>query len=58
MAKNSTTVQVFEQDIARKVIQEAYNDYLELQDVKRKELKDPNAILRPWDSSYFGRIRL
>ena len=58
MAKNASTVQEFEEDLARKTIQSAHKDYLELQDVKRDYTKQPNATLEPWDKQFFGKIQL
>ena len=58
MAKNSSTVQKFLEDLARKTIPRAYLDFLEVQDIKRKTSGDPHAQLNPWDIAFYGGIQL
>jgi len=56
MAKKVSTVQTFEEKLARKLMKKAKSENDRLLEFKKSETKDPNAVLQPWDTSYYARI--
>ena len=56
MAKDPVNVQNFEEELTLKLLKKGKEEYDLLQDLKRKETGDSNAILESWDRSYYNNL--
>jgi thimet oligopeptidase len=56
MAKNAATVKKFYDDLIPIVKKKADADFEEFNAIKRKDTKDPKAVLNPWDYAYYKRM--
>lgn len=56
MAKSAANVAKFYEDLRPVVRKKAQADFDEFQALKRKDTKNPKAVLYPWDQSYYKNL--
>lgn len=56
MAKNPLNVQNFEQSLISKLMKAGQEEFERLQQLKRDETQNPEAILQPWDGSFYTNV--
>ena len=56
MAKDPVNVQNFEQQLAEKLLKKGREEFEILQELKRKETGDQNAVLQSWDRGFYNNL--
>ena len=54
MAKDPYTVQKFEEDLTQLISKKGAEERQKLIQFKKDFVKDPKAVLKPWDHSFYG----
>lgn len=57
MAGSAKNVQKFEEDLTKNLLKKGRKEFEDLQQLKREDLKDPEAKLEGWDRMYYEDIQ-